>query len=377
MIAVFLLVIAGPEGGLGFHPRSLAGPMRGGRPPWFDFRDSPRGPPGPRGVRIPGPPRFPFEERGMGIGRPPPPFRIRGPPSLIGDDQRFGVPSSVGLRGRPPFPPRQRGMQNFRGRPPMDQPFGRPRFGTRGPPRPLFPPQGFGRSANDEMEFYDESLEGNQTDMNKDWNEGHEEEEEEEDHWQGRAGDHLGEVGSQRQEQRGGGERGRWEGAEFNWSHGSRREDDRERGGRWTDRGRREAEEGGEGRQRSHHRRDEDTRFWGDRDREQWDRGVETTNRGRPTSAWGESFDAGANRDEAAGLQEAKVDSPVPPLAKSEKRPRKTRWSSVVEPVVETSETQSGAVDDRSDGVSAPDATFAAEGSGGGAQLNSFAVDEQ
>lgn len=271
----------------------------------------------------------------------------------------------------------------------MDQPpFGQPRFGDRGP-RPLFP-RGFGRhSANDEMDCYDESLEGSQTDRIKDWNKGQEEEEEEEEvHWQDKAGDHLGEMGSQRQQQRGGGERGRWEGAGVNWSRGSRREDDRERGGRWTDRGRRgveEEEEGGEGRQRSHHRRDEDTRFWSERDREQWtDRGVETTaNMGRRprSAAWEESFDA---RDETAGLEEAKVDSP-PVSAKSEKRPRKTRWSSaVVDPVEpsETDETRSGAAADRSDTVSGPfaaegDSAAAAAADGGGAHLDSFAVGEQ
>lgn len=394
----------GPEAGRGFHPRGLAGPMRGVRPPppWFDFRDGPRGPPGgPRAMRIPGPPRFPFDERGMGgIGRPPP-FRIRGPPSVMGgDDQRFGVPSPMGLRGRPPFPPRRPGMQNFRGhRPPMmDQPpFGQPRFGDRGP-RPLFP-HGFGRpSANDEMECYDESLEGSQTDRKKDWNKGQEEEEEEEEEevqWQGKVGDRLGEMGSQRRQQRGGGERGRWEGAEVNWSRGNRREDDRERGGRWTDRGRREVEEeeeGGEGRQRSRRRRDEDTGFWSERHREQqWtDRGVETTTAAimgrRPRSAArGEPFDA---RDETAGLEEAKEVNSPPVPAKSEKRPRKTRWSSaVVDPVEpsETGETRSGAAPaaaDSSDTVSGPfaaegDSVAAAAGGGGGAHLDSFAVGEQ
>lgn len=48
------------------------------------------------------------------------------------------------------------------------------------------------------MECYDESLEGSQTDMKKDWNKGQEEEEEEEEdevQWQGKAGDHLGKMG--------------------------------------------------------------------------------------------------------------------------------------------------------------------------------------
>lgn len=292
--------------------------MRGAPPPWFDFRGGPRGPPGPQGMRIPGPPRFPFEERGMGIGRPP--FRTLGPPSLMGgDDQRFNSPP-IGFRGRPPFPPGEPRMQNFGGHP-MEPPFNR--FGDGGP-RPLFH-RGFGfPGAAGKPEYYDENLEENLTELEEDRPESQEEEEWKED----AAGEHFDVVRGQRQERRLG-ERDHRENTETDWSSGSRGENNRVRN-QWMGQGHRSLEDGEDDLGRGHRRRDEGvTSSVNNRQKIQHERpDPDRSEESNPSN--GRSRDPfSSTAGETAALREPKTDSPLP--GKTEKKPRKTRWSSAVE----------------------------------------------